>query len=85
MHMDATLIAPDVIRLQTMNKKQVQAIADNPPHIKDSFLWIFNALELVHMHAQECMLNVFDKTNFSSRRRRIVLEFVVKLTSLGCL
>jgi hypothetical protein len=57
--MDATLIAPDLIRLQTMSKKQVQtSIADNPPHIKDS-LWIFNAWELVHMHAQECLLNVF--------------------------
>jgi hypothetical protein len=58
--MDATLIAPDLIRLQTMSKKQVQtSIADNPPHIKDS-LWIFNARELVHMHAQEeCLLNVF--------------------------
>jgi hypothetical protein len=59
--MDATLIAPDLIRLQTMSKKQVQtSIADNPPHIKDSFLWIFNAWEFVHMHAQEeCLLNVF--------------------------
>jgi hypothetical protein len=57
--MDATLIAPDLIRLQTMRKKQVQtSIAYNPPHIKDC-LWIFNAWELVHMHAQECLLNVF--------------------------
>jgi hypothetical protein len=58
--MDPTLIALDLIQLQTMSKKQVQtSIVDNPPHIKDSFLWIFNAWELVHMHAQECLLNVF--------------------------
>jgi hypothetical protein len=27
----------------------------------------------------------FDKKKFSSRRRRIVLEFVVKVTSSGCM
>jgi len=59
MHLDATLIAADLIRLQTMSQRQVQtSIADNPPHMKDS-LWIFTAWELVHMHAHECLLNAF--------------------------
>jgi hypothetical protein len=68
--MDATT-TPDLIQLQTMSKKQVQtSIADNPPHIEDSFLWIFSAWELVHMHAQECLLNVFRLKKFQLKKKK---------------